>query len=136
MTGDRGFKPGVRQREPARLYYCRAEWDWFVGTRALGTLRQIRAAEVTAGRERVLAPPGWRGAGRAGRSKALVIAAVELAILPGRSSSGSHRRLPLIHDGPEGPARAYPMDTLPAIMPIRIANQRALDAYLKQRGRA
>jgi ADP-ribose pyrophosphatase YjhB (NUDIX family) len=42
----------------------------------------------------------------------------------------------VIHDGPEGPARAYPTDTLPAIMPIRVANQRALDAYLKQRGRA
>lgn len=42
----------------------------------------------------------------------------------------------LIHDGPEGPARAYPLDALPAIMPIRVANQRALDAYLKQRGRA
>jgi hypothetical protein len=42
----------------------------------------------------------------------------------------------LIHDGPEGPARAYPMDTLPAIMPVRIANQRALAACLKQRGGA
>jgi ADP-ribose pyrophosphatase YjhB (NUDIX family) len=40
----------------------------------------------------------------------------------------------LIQDGPEGPARAYPLDALPAIMPIRVANQRALDAYLKQRG--
>jgi ADP-ribose pyrophosphatase YjhB (NUDIX family) len=42
----------------------------------------------------------------------------------------------LIPDGPEGPARAYPLDALPAIMPIRVANQRALDAYLRQRGRA
>jgi ADP-ribose pyrophosphatase YjhB (NUDIX family) len=42
----------------------------------------------------------------------------------------------LICDGPEGPARAYPLDALPAIMPIRVANQRALDAYLKQRGLA
>jgi ADP-ribose pyrophosphatase YjhB (NUDIX family) len=42
----------------------------------------------------------------------------------------------LIPDGPEGPARVYPLDALPAIMPIRVANQRALDAYLKQRGRA
>jgi ADP-ribose pyrophosphatase YjhB (NUDIX family) len=42
----------------------------------------------------------------------------------------------LIHDGPEGPARAYSLDALPAIMPIRVANQRALDAYLKQRGPA
>jgi ADP-ribose pyrophosphatase YjhB (NUDIX family) len=41
----------------------------------------------------------------------------------------------LIH-GPEGPARAYPLDALPMIMPIRVANQRALDAYLKQRGKA
>lgn len=40
----------------------------------------------------------------------------------------------LIQDGPEGPARAYPLDALPAIMPIRVANQRALAAYLKQRG--
>ena len=42
----------------------------------------------------------------------------------------------LIPDGPEGPAGVYPLDALPAIMPIRVANQRALDAYLKQRGRA
>jgi hypothetical protein len=41
----------------------------------------------------------------------------------------------LICDGPEGPARAYPLDALPAIMPIRVANQRALDAYISQRGR-
>lgn len=40
----------------------------------------------------------------------------------------------LIDDGPEGPAQAYPLDALPAIMPIRVANQRALAAYLKQRG--
>jgi ADP-ribose pyrophosphatase YjhB (NUDIX family) len=42
----------------------------------------------------------------------------------------------LIRNGTEGPARAYPLDALPAIMPIRVANQRALDAYLKQRGRS
>jgi|SRR5580700_4649546 ADP-ribose pyrophosphatase YjhB (NUDIX family) len=42
----------------------------------------------------------------------------------------------LIQDGPEGRARAYPLDALPAIMPIRVANQRALAAYLKQRGEA
>lgn len=42
----------------------------------------------------------------------------------------------LIKDGPEGPAAAYRLDTLPAIMPIRVANQRALGAYLKQRGSA
>jgi len=40
----------------------------------------------------------------------------------------------LIPDGTEGPAGVYPLDELPAIMPIRVANQRALDAYLKQRG--
>jgi ADP-ribose pyrophosphatase YjhB (NUDIX family) len=39
----------------------------------------------------------------------------------------------LTDQGPEGPARAYPLDALPAIMPIRLANQRALDAYLEQR---
>lgn len=42
----------------------------------------------------------------------------------------------LTEDGPEGPARAYPLDALPAIMPIRVANQRALGAYLEQRGGA
>jgi ADP-ribose pyrophosphatase YjhB (NUDIX family) len=34
--------------------------------------------------------------------------------------------------GPEGPVRAYPIDALPAIIPIRVANQRVLDAYLEQ----
>ena len=42
----------------------------------------------------------------------------------------------LIHDGPEGPVRAYPLNALPVIMPIRVANQRAVDAYLKHRGGA
>jgi len=42
----------------------------------------------------------------------------------------------LLEDGPEGPARAYPLDSLPAIMPIRAANQRALAAYLGLRGRS
>jgi ADP-ribose pyrophosphatase YjhB (NUDIX family) len=42
----------------------------------------------------------------------------------------------LIHDGPEGPVRAYPLNALPVIMPIRVANQRAVDAYLKHRGEA
>jgi len=41
----------------------------------------------------------------------------------------------LTEDGPEGPARAYSLDALPAIMPIRVANQRVLDAYLEQCGR-
>jgi ADP-ribose pyrophosphatase YjhB (NUDIX family) len=35
-------------------------------------------------------------------------------------------------DGPEGPVRAYPLDSLPAIIPIRVANQRVLNAYLEQ----
>jgi ADP-ribose pyrophosphatase YjhB (NUDIX family) len=37
--------------------------------------------------------------------------------------------------GPEGTVRAYPVDDLPAILPIRVANQRTLDAYLEQRRR-
>jgi hypothetical protein len=40
----------------------------------------------------------------------------------------------LLDDGPEGPARAYPLHALPAIVPIRVANQRTLAAYLAQRG--
>jgi len=39
----------------------------------------------------------------------------------------------LLDDGPEGPARSYPLDALPAIIPIRAANQRTLQAYLDQR---
>lgn len=39
----------------------------------------------------------------------------------------------LLPDGPEGPARAYPLDDLPTIVAIRVANQRALAAYLDQR---
>ena len=35
--------------------------------------------------------------------------------------------------GPEGPVRVYPVDQLPALIPIRVANQRTLDAYLEQR---
>ena len=42
----------------------------------------------------------------------------------------------LLDDGPEGAARAYPVDSLPAIMPIRVANQRTLDAYLAALGGA
>jgi ADP-ribose pyrophosphatase YjhB (NUDIX family) len=42
----------------------------------------------------------------------------------------------LIDDGPEGPARAYPVHALPAIMPVRQANRRALDAYLQGRRKA
>lgn len=39
----------------------------------------------------------------------------------------------LREDGPEGPARAYPVEGLPTIVPVRVANQRALHAYLEQR---
>ncbi len=39
----------------------------------------------------------------------------------------------LLEEGPEGPARAYPISALPAIIPIRVANQRALQAYLEGR---
>ena len=40
----------------------------------------------------------------------------------------------LLDDGPEVPAKAYPVSALPAIVPIRVANQRALQAYLDDRG--
>jgi ADP-ribose pyrophosphatase YjhB (NUDIX family) len=36
--------------------------------------------------------------------------------------------------GPQGAVRAYPLEALPAIVPIRVANQRALAAYLEQVG--
>jgi ADP-ribose pyrophosphatase YjhB (NUDIX family) len=39
----------------------------------------------------------------------------------------------LIANGPEGAARSYPVDDMPAIVPIRVANQRTLDEYLRQR---
>ena len=39
----------------------------------------------------------------------------------------------LTDDGPDGPARAYSLDALPAVIPIRVANQRVLSAYLEQR---
>ncbi|MFI5035759.1 MAG: NUDIX hydrolase [Acidimicrobiales bacterium] len=39
----------------------------------------------------------------------------------------------LVSDGPEGPAAAYSVDALPAIVPIRVANQRTLAAYLRSR---
>ena len=39
----------------------------------------------------------------------------------------------LTGDGPAGPARVYPVDGLPAIIPVRAANQRVLAAYLRQR---
>jgi ADP-ribose pyrophosphatase YjhB (NUDIX family) len=40
----------------------------------------------------------------------------------------------LLDEGPEGPARAYLISNLPALIPIRVANRRMLDAYLQQRG--
>ncbi|HVA52291.1 MAG TPA: NUDIX hydrolase [Acidimicrobiales bacterium] len=39
----------------------------------------------------------------------------------------------LLEHGPEGPAKAYAIDNLPSIVPVRVANQRTLDAYLRQR---
>lgn len=39
----------------------------------------------------------------------------------------------LTDDGPAGPALIYPVTDLPDIVPIRVANQRALAAYLSQR---
>ena len=36
----------------------------------------------------------------------------------------------MLAEGPEGPVRAYPLEALPAIVPIRVANQRVLSAYL------
>jgi ADP-ribose pyrophosphatase YjhB (NUDIX family) len=39
----------------------------------------------------------------------------------------------LLTDGPEGPAKLYSLRDLPAIVPIRVANQRALEEYLRQR---
>ena len=41
----------------------------------------------------------------------------------------------LLEEGSEGPVRAYPLDHLPALIPVRVANQRTLDAYLDQRRR-
>jgi ADP-ribose pyrophosphatase YjhB (NUDIX family) len=39
----------------------------------------------------------------------------------------------LLANGPEGAARSYALDNMPAIMPIRVANQRTLEEYLRQR---
>jgi hypothetical protein len=41
----------------------------------------------------------------------------------------------LSNGGAEGPARTYPVNELPAIVPVRVANQRALAAYLEWLGR-
>jgi len=42
----------------------------------------------------------------------------------------------MLAEGPEGPVRAYPLEALPAIVPIRTANQRVLGPYLDQRPRS
>lgn len=39
----------------------------------------------------------------------------------------------LLESGPEGAVRIYPVSDLPAIVPVRVANQRVLAAYLQQR---
>jgi ADP-ribose pyrophosphatase YjhB (NUDIX family) len=39
----------------------------------------------------------------------------------------------LLDDGPEGPAKAYSIDDLPAFIPVRVANKRTLEEYLRQR---
>ena len=36
-------------------------------------------------------------------------------------------------NGPEGSAKAYPLDDLPGVVPVRVANQRTLDEYLRLR---
>jgi ADP-ribose pyrophosphatase YjhB (NUDIX family) len=38
----------------------------------------------------------------------------------------------ILESGPEGPVRFYRPDALPHIVPIRVANQRALQAYVDQ----
>jgi ADP-ribose pyrophosphatase YjhB (NUDIX family) len=40
----------------------------------------------------------------------------------------------MLDDGPEGAVRTYPRDQLPAIVPIRVANQRVVAAYLETLG--
>lgn len=39
----------------------------------------------------------------------------------------------LLVSGPEGPAKAYPLDDRPRVVPVRVANQRTLDEYWRQR---
>lgn len=53
---------------------------------------------------------------------------VEMWAYKARATGGALR-----DDGPEGPAVAYSLSELPAIIPVRVANQRVLDAYLKER---
>lgn len=50
---------------------------------------------------------------------------VDDVVFLARSVGGS-----LSSDGPEGQALAFRTDDMPRIMPVRVANQRALDAYL------
>ena len=38
-----------------------------------------------------------------------------------------------LREGDEGPPRVYPLDDLPAIIPVRVANRRVLAAYLDSR---
>jgi ADP-ribose pyrophosphatase YjhB (NUDIX family) len=39
----------------------------------------------------------------------------------------------LLDEGPEGAAKAYSIDDMPDIVPVRVANRRTLDEYLRQR---
>jgi ADP-ribose pyrophosphatase YjhB (NUDIX family) len=39
-------------------------------------------------------------------------------------------------EGQEGPPAVYAVDDLPAIIPVRVANQRVLDAYVSRRASA
>ena len=38
-----------------------------------------------------------------------------------------------LREGDEGPPAVYALDDLPAIIPVRVANQRVLEAYLSRR---
>jgi ADP-ribose pyrophosphatase YjhB (NUDIX family) len=42
----------------------------------------------------------------------------------------------MLAEGPEGPVRAYPLEALQVIVPVRVANKRVLSAYLEQRPRS
>jgi hypothetical protein len=48
----------------------------------------------------------------------------------GRATGGS-----MLEGGPEGPVESYPLEALPGIVPIRLANQRVLAAYLEHKRR-
>jgi hypothetical protein len=39
----------------------------------------------------------------------------------------------MLDAGPEGTIASYRLDALPRIVPVRVANQRVLDAYLERR---